>query len=281
MSETNPELLKSVEATFEELSKTVDVKTPKDFHILRLAKNLFRCFIAIDENRVLARVLINRASSEKAKTALLKTLTKSAADDNGDGKLSDVLLQISNYKYDSESDFLHAIQDIAINAIIYSADYAGKLEYLEKELIGVIEVISTETTLNKILSDKTLHRQRRIELVDTIFRDKVDARTFALLKHSTSYITKRRFLENLKWSSGLISKKLNKIAATVFSPFEFSEIQRVRLGAKLETKYNKKVDVSVIYTPDLISGMQLMIGTDYIDTSVKTKLKNFVKEAII
>jgi F-type H+-transporting ATPase subunit delta len=288
--------------------------------VFRMIKNMFRLFIALDENRVVLRLLSSPNIGEPAKQVLLHRLVEelvpetddwediySSPDFNDefiqriqnapdgtavlkihnqpvkihleyDWELERIMTSICRRDFGSDEGFLSALEDIAIEGILYSANKDQRLDLVEKEMYWILEMMTEETDLNKVLSDNTIPRRRRLKIIDVLFRDKVDKRTFALLKHATSYVSKRRFWQNLYWMCNLISTKKHKVVAHVTSGHAFTDQQRERLGRVLEQKYHRAVEVAVTIDPKLIGGVKIQIGSEFMDGTIRGKLEEFSNE---
>jgi F-type H+-transporting ATPase subunit delta len=293
---THPQLLVDLE-------RRLDLIYRQDnMDVLRVIKNMFRLFIALDENRVLLRILSNPGIGLDSKQVLLRRLLKEPIIvlTNGerqkfnyktgeipqgakliyenDSELEKIMLEIAQVNLGSEDDFLRALEDIALDGVLYSAKLDGRLDFIEAEMYDVLDLLTMETDLNKVLSDSSIPRRRRLKLVDILFRDKVDRRTFALLKHATSYIARSRFWQNVYWMCELISNKKNKIVAHVTSAYAFSEQQRQRLLESIQRRYSQNVELAISLDPDLIGGARMQIDSDFVDTSVKAKLQDYRAE---
>ena len=60
--------------------------------------------------------------------------------------------------------------------------------------------------------------------------------------------------------------------AQVSTAYPLSDAQTADLRATLESKYGRKVDVTVVLDPDLIGGVSIRIGDEVMDASVRGKL---------
>ncbi|MDR2538250.1 MAG: ATP synthase F1 subunit delta [Bifidobacteriaceae bacterium] len=297
-----------------------DLYASEHMDVFRVIKNMFRLFIALDENRILLRLLANPNISQPAKRILIRRLVEEFVPNQGDweeiysspdfndrfirkiqnapnqsatltidgktvkihieydNELERIMGAISNQDFGSDQGFLSALEDIAVDGILYSANKDGRLDFVEQEMYEILEMMTKETELNKVLSDNSIPRRKRLKIVDVLFRDKVDKRTFALLKHATAYISIRRFWQNLYWMCDIISTKKNKIVAHVTSSHSFNQAQRERLGRVLEQKYGRNVEVAITVDPALIGGVKIQIGSDFVDGTVLGKLEEFSNE---
>ena len=59
----------------------------------------------------------------------------------------------------------------------------------------------------------------------------------------------------------------------VYSAFDIDSIALVDLKATLEKRFERKLNVSVQLQPDLIGGIQVVVGDEVLDSSVKASLE--------
>jgi F-type H+-transporting ATPase subunit delta len=61
--------------------------------------------------------------------------------------------------------------------------------------------------------------------------------------------------------------------ATVYSAFPINGGQLPDVVSALEKRFNRKLNASVVVTPDLIGGIRVVVGDEVLDTSVKARLE--------
>jgi len=61
--------------------------------------------------------------------------------------------------------------------------------------------------------------------------------------------------------------------AVVFSAFAIDAAALAQVSAALETKFGRKLNVSVALEPELIGGIRVVVGDEVLDTSVKARLE--------
>ena len=61
--------------------------------------------------------------------------------------------------------------------------------------------------------------------------------------------------------------------AVVYSAFDIDSVALVDLKATLEKRFERKLNVSVQLQPDLIGGIQVVVGDEVLDSSVKASLE--------
>jgi len=61
--------------------------------------------------------------------------------------------------------------------------------------------------------------------------------------------------------------------AVVYSAFPIDSAALAQVAATLETKFGRKLNVSVELQPELIGGIRVVVGDEVLDTSVKARLE--------
>jgi len=61
--------------------------------------------------------------------------------------------------------------------------------------------------------------------------------------------------------------------AVVYSAFPIDGAAQAQVAAALETKFGRKLNVSVELQPELIGGIRVVVGDEVLDTSVKARLE--------
>ena len=61
--------------------------------------------------------------------------------------------------------------------------------------------------------------------------------------------------------------------AVVYSAFPIDSTALAQVAAVLETKFGRKLNVSVALQPELIGGIRVVVGDEVLDTSVKARLE--------
>lgn len=61
--------------------------------------------------------------------------------------------------------------------------------------------------------------------------------------------------------------------ARVYSAFPIADAQLAELGATLEKRFGRKLNLQVQLEPELIGGVRVVVGDEVLDTSVKARLE--------
>lgn len=78
----------------------------------------------------------------------------------------------------------------------------------------------------------------------------------------------------------LVAKAHQQLKVDVTSAFALSEQQLQRISDKLADKYQKQIQLQCHLDPALLGGLQLRIGDEIIDASIRGKLKQLAQQLI-
>ena len=182
-------------------------------------------------------------------------------------------------------------EDIAFNKLIvvgkrYSsalmnlASNDEELNSIYENLVLVYETIEESYDLKTFISHPSLSKPAKKEVLEEIFRDKISKNIlnflYILLDRNRIFAL-GAIINSLKDS---MNKKYNILIIRAISAIELSDEMKAKLKEKLETIYQKQINLDTKVDANLIAGMVLKIGDKTIDGSVKTRL-NSMKRALI
>ena len=72
----------------------------------------------------------------------------------------------------------------------------------------------------------------------------------------------------------LVNSKSGSSDAVVFSAFPIADAALAELGASLEKRFGRKLNLSVKQDDSLIGGVRVVVGDEVLDTSVKARLEH-------
>ena len=78
----------------------------------------------------------------------------------------------------------------------------------------------------------------------------------------------------------LVNSKSGSSDAVVFSAFPIADAALAELGASLEKRFGRKLNLTVKLDESLIGGVRVVVGDEVLDTSVKARLEQ-MKAALI
>ena len=163
-------------------------------------------------------------------------------------------------------------------ALFEVAKAEGSLETVEDELFKVARTVEGSDELRSTLSDANIPLDRRLGVVQDVFRN-AHPTTLALLSFVVSTGRTRDLTDIIDKLVERAAEERKEAVAEVRTAMELTDDQRTRLAAALGKATGKKVSVKVIVDPTVLGGVVAQIGDTVIDGTVRNRL-NQLREAL-
>ena len=153
-------------------------------------------------------------------------------------------------------------------------------EELLNEVKDISSLVESNGDLIKILDSKSIDKEKKKEIVDTIFSGKIDndLQNFLKLLIDKSRIN---YLEQICLEYKKIYLDYHKIKeAKVYSVTKLSQEKLNEIKEGLELKYNSKFTVENFIDEKLVAGVKVIINDLVLDGSVSNKLDR-MKSSIV
>jgi F-type H+-transporting ATPase subunit delta len=149
----------------------------------------------------------------------------------------------------------------------------GELERVEDELYRFGKLLESNYELKQALSDRSIDRARRVQILEQLLADKVSQHTLGLLTFVVTQGRARQLPQILEEVSVLAAQAREAVVAEVRSAIPLDDDQRSELAGALSRATGKKVSVKVLVDPSLIGGVVAKVGDTVIDGSVRHRLE--------
>ena len=142
-------------------------------------------------------------------------------------------------------------------------DYPNKMD---------VFLIDNDKDFFTVIKHPQISTRKKKEIFINIFKDKIDEELLSFLlilieKKRISHIRKK--LDQMK---EIYLEKHNTLEAVVKSAVPLLDEEVNQLKGKIETKYNKKIQMKLVVDKTLLGGLYVRVGDDVIDGTVKSKL---------
>jgi F-type H+-transporting ATPase subunit delta len=248
----------------EQLSSLATTKATAD----KLGDELFAVVSLLDSEHGLRRALTDPARAAEAKAGLIRSLLE--------GKVSvatlDLLTGLVSARWSLPRDLADATEQLAVRAVVISADKSRKLDDLEDELFRFSRVVATEPGLREALTDPTVPDDGKRQLLDTLLGGKVTPITLRLVTEMSLHPRGRSLVDSLDTCTRIAAERRRRLIAVVRTATDLTEPQRQRLAQALAGIYGHEVYVNVVIDPTTVGGMTVQIGDELIDGSMSTRL---------
>lgn len=233
-----------------------------------IGDQLFAVVDALDASGALRRSLADPSRPAADKAGLVRNLLSSAFS----AASVDAVCDLVSGRWSSERDLVDAIDVLAIDAYLASAEARGVLEQVEHELFRIIRGLVGQREVRQALSDSSTDPARRVRLVEDLLTDRVDTVTLAICRRATERPRGERFVPALVRVSEIAAARRDHVVASVTTGAELSEAQQSRLASLLESAYGRAVDLNITVDPSVVGGLRIRIGTDVVDSTVLSRL---------
>ena len=148
----------------------------------------------------------------------------------------------------------------------------GELERVEDELFRFGKTLESNHELKQALSDQSIDRDRRVQMLEDLLSEKVSPHTLGLLRFVVEQGRARQLPQILERLSELAAEARNSVVAEVRSAIPLDDVQRKELAKALSSATGKNVEVKVLVDRSVMGGIVAKVGETIIDGSVRRRL---------
>lgn len=165
-------------------------------------------------------------------------------------------------------------------ALLEVAKELNKTNEINSQLNAITDVINSSEDFRIVMANSAISTAKKIEILDDIFREKIDKKLLNFLKILVEKNRFNEFNEIKEIFEDEISKLSNKVKVEITSPIPLNFENKTNVLFKLEHKLNCEVIPSWKIDNNLIAGLKFKIGDCVIDTSIRSKIEKLSKEII-
>ena len=235
-----------------------------------MGDELFAVARLLDAQHALRRTLTDPARPAAAKAALIRSLLE--------GKVSaptlDLLAHLVSARWSASRDLADAAEELAVKALVIAAERARRLDDLEDELFRFGRVVAGQPKLRLALSDPNLPDERKRGLLGALLDGKATPVAERLITEAVLYPRGRSLEANLDAYGKLAAGRKERLVAVVRVASALTEQQQERLAAALAAIYEHDVYLNIVLDPQVVGGMSVQVGDEFIDASVASRLES-------
>lgn len=235
-----------------------------------IGNELFTITFVLDKNPRLQRALTDPGRLTEDKVRLLNELFG--------GKVLDmtmaILVDLVGRSWSRARDIDNAVEDFAVDAMMYQADKDGKTLQVSIELAQLQSALLNLPVVRADLSDDDGPLEARYDLLHALIDGAhFDRITVRLAEHSTRNPRNRRYLETIQWLINKFSRHMGESMVTVTAATELSEAQIQRLAKIYTKKVGRPVHIHLVVDRNVIGGMRVQVGDEVTDNTVVAQLQ--------
>lgn len=234
-----------------------------------LAEDLFGVTGALDSSASLRRALVDPSRDASAKRALVDGLfgPKISAAATG------VLKVLVSQRWADDRDLGDAAENLAVEAVVASAEAGGRLDALEEDLFRFGRVVAADSGLREALSAHGGDEHVKVALVEALLRGKTSAEAIRLARQAAVSPRGRRFGRVVESYLAVAAMRREQLTATVTAAFPLNDVQVQRLSLALSGMYNRAVQINVVLDPAVVGGIRVQVGDEVVDGTILRRLQ--------
>ncbi|RBP97671.1 F0F1 ATP synthase subunit delta [Bifidobacterium aemilianum] len=239
-------------------------------HAWRVGQELFTVTNLLDHNAKLEHAFTDQSRSLDDKLSLLRGMFEGKADPTTIEILSDLIER----KWSRPSDIANAVEDFAVDAMMYYADDSDSTLQVSLELAELHSALLKLPLLRAQLSDDSSDPAPRVALIDSVLKGNTLNRvTMRLAEHATCNLRNRRYLSTIQWLIGKFSRHMGQSMVTVTTATPLSGEQTDRLTQVYSKKMGHPVHINSVVDSSVIGGMRIQAGDEVTDNTVQAQLR--------
>lgn len=236
-----------------------------------LADELVSVAKMLGQEVVVTRYLTVPTEDATARVKLLERLLEGKV---GDTTL-DVLRTAVSERWSASGDFIDAIEHVSRQALLAVAEKDGSVDDVEDQLFRFSRVLDAQPRLGILLGDYTADADRRVGLLRNVLESSgsdVNPVALALLSQTVELLRGTPAEEAVLLLAQVAVARRGEVVAQVSAAAELSDAQRTRVSEVLSRIYGHPVAVQLQVDSDLLGGLQICVGDEVIDGTLKSRL---------
>jgi len=225
----------------------------------------------LNQEIVVTRYLTVPAEDAAPRVKLIERLLEGKV---GDPTL-DVLRTAVSERWSANGDLVDAIEHVSRQALLAVAEKDGSVDEVEDQLFRFSRILDAQPRLGILLGDYTSDVDRRVGLLRKVLEgsgSKVNPVAVALLSQTIELLRGSPSEEAVLLLAQVAVARRGEVVAQVSAAAELSDAQRSRVSEVLSRIYGHPVAVQLQTDPDLLGGLQIVVGDEVIDGTLKSRL---------
>ena len=234
----------------------------------RLGDELFAVVGLLDTEHGLRRALSDPGKPAAEKAAVASALLHGKVTERTEA----LVVAAVEARWATSGDMVDAIEQLAIEALVLTAEAENGLDDLEDGLFRFGRVVAAQPELRAALASTSLPADGKDELLSTLLRGKVTPVTLRLITQMVTHPRGRALPVALDMCASIAARRRQQLIAVVRSAVELTAAQQRRLAGALAATYGHRVHLNIVIDPSVIGGISVQIGDELIDATAARRL---------
>lgn len=177
---------------------------------------------------------------------------------------------------------IHGVNARYANATYVAASKAGILDKVESELAGLAKSASESAAFAGFLENPLIGREVKTAQVKEMLESKVSSVTLNLCTTLAGNAKLNELPKVAATYAQLMKAKRGQVDATIISAHKLTAGQADQIAAaiKATSKDAKEVVISSKIDPSIIGGIQVQIGDQFLDLSIKARIEEISRTPV-
>ena len=177
---------------------------------------------------------------------------------------------------------LHGLHARYANATYTAASKAGVLDQVEKELGQLAAAASVSPTIASFLENPLIGRNAKAETVAAMTKGKMSNITENLLTTLAGNARLNEFPKVASTFADLMKARRGEVDATIISaePLAAAAKDAIAKAMKSQVPADKTVVLQTKVDPSILGGLQVQIGDQFLDLSIKSRIEEISRTSI-
>lgn len=233
-----------------------------------LGSELFAVVGLLDTEHGLRRALSDPGKPGAEKAAVTEQLLH--------GKVSpateELISAAAAARWASSTDMSDALEQLAVEAMVASAEYQRMSDELEDDLFRFGRLVAGQPDLRSALASASLPAANKRDLLSALLRGKVSPVALSLITQVTLHPRGRALPAALELCAEIAANRRQRLVAVVRTAATLSASQQQRLAQALATAYEHDVHLNIVIDPSVVGGLSIQIGDELIDGTAASRL---------
>ena len=178
---------------------------------------------------------------------------------------------------------LHGLHARYANATYVAASKAGIMDQVEGELAALAQSASNSPAFAGFLENPLIPRDEKTQKIEALLKEsKVSSITLNLCSTLAGNARLNELPKVASTYGQLMKAKRGQVDATIISadPLTQKQSDQIAAAIKASTKDAKEVVISSTVDPSIIGGIQVQIGDQFLDLSIKSRIEEISRTPV-
>jgi F-type H+-transporting ATPase subunit delta len=172
------------------------------------------------------------------------------------------------------------VADRYARSLLQLASEKNQLDSVRADMKTIARICHESVDFTLFLSNPLIHSDKKIQVLNTIFGDKVSGLTLSFIELLTRHRRENHIAEIANSFDEQYKRNKNILTAVITSAQGLDDAMKKKVTEMIRSQMNTEVELKERIDPSAIGGFILRIGDKQVDKSVVRQLNNLKKQLI-